>query len=195
MKLEIFDPPMCCETGICGSNVDPRLVTFASDLEWLKKQGVEVIRYGLSFNPGEFVSNTLVQNTLQTEGNKCLPILFADGELALKASYPSREKLAQICKIGFNEDEAPPVHREENCCCGVDCDCNKNVPKELTKDECGESECDCTDAAAENNCFCESKFEYKRTTTNPNYRRIIFIISFIAIVLALLGIVAIKILF
>lgn len=37
LKLEVFDPPMCCATGICGNNVDPKLITFASDLEWLKK--------------------------------------------------------------------------------------------------------------------------------------------------------------
>ncbi|MFN8000751.1 MAG: arsenic metallochaperone ArsD family protein [Acidobacteriota bacterium] len=23
MKLEIFDPPMCCATGVCGTDVDP----------------------------------------------------------------------------------------------------------------------------------------------------------------------------
>ncbi|MDH3390414.1 MAG: arsenic metallochaperone ArsD family protein, partial [Desulfobulbaceae bacterium] len=30
--IEIYDPPMCCPTGVCGPNVDPELVQFAADL-------------------------------------------------------------------------------------------------------------------------------------------------------------------
>lgn len=45
MKLEVFDPPMCCSTGVCGTDIDPALPRFAADLEWLKTQGVKVERY------------------------------------------------------------------------------------------------------------------------------------------------------
>jgi SAM-dependent methyltransferase len=31
-RMAIFDPAMCCSTGICGPNVDPKLVQFAADL-------------------------------------------------------------------------------------------------------------------------------------------------------------------
>ena len=104
-------------------------------LEWLKKQGVEVIRYGLSFEPAEFIRNETVKNTLQCDGNGCLPLIFADGELVLKSIYPDRKKLSHLCKIGFNNEEAPPIHREENCCCGIDCDCSACVVlEELAKD-------------------------------------------------------------
>jgi len=192
MKLEIFDPPMCCETGICGSNVDPRLVTFASDLEWLKKEGVKVVRYGLSFEPGEFVKNETVKNTLQSDGNNCLPLLFVNGVIASKACYPSREKLAELCKIGFNEDEAPPIHREENCCCGVDCDCNSSeIPKELTKEECGEFDCNCSNSAAEDNCLSGSKM----SPLEPMAKKTNLRTTFIFILLIILTIVAAKILF
>ena len=34
-KLEIFDPAMCCSTGVCGVEVDPVLAQFAADLEWV----------------------------------------------------------------------------------------------------------------------------------------------------------------
>lgn len=189
MKLEIFDPPMCCSTGICGNSVDPRLVTFASDLEWLKKQGVDVVRYGLSFEPGEFIKNETVKITLQTDGNNCLPLVFADGVLSSKACYPSREKLAEICKIGFNEDEAPPIHREENCCCGVDCDCgSKEIPRELTKDECGTYECNCSNAAAEDNCTCGPECDCHKSPVSDIAKKIIFIV----IVLIMAIIVAAK---
>jgi hypothetical protein len=26
MKIEIYDPPMCCPSGVCGPSVDPKLV-------------------------------------------------------------------------------------------------------------------------------------------------------------------------
>ncbi|HRX83200.1 MAG TPA: arsenic metallochaperone ArsD family protein, partial [Pirellulaceae bacterium] len=35
-KIEIYDKPMCCSTGICGPEVDPILPRFAADLDWLK---------------------------------------------------------------------------------------------------------------------------------------------------------------
>jgi hypothetical protein len=37
--LEIFDPPMCCSTGVCGPDPDPRLPQFAADLAWLASRG------------------------------------------------------------------------------------------------------------------------------------------------------------
>ncbi len=39
-------------------------MTFASDLEWLKKQGVDVVRHGLSFEPAEFVKDEAVKDLL-----------------------------------------------------------------------------------------------------------------------------------
>ena len=37
-KLQVFDPPMCCSTGVCGPNPDPVLPRFASDLQWLANE-------------------------------------------------------------------------------------------------------------------------------------------------------------
>jgi hypothetical protein len=34
--LCVFDPAMCCSTGVCGPSVDPELARFAADLDWLK---------------------------------------------------------------------------------------------------------------------------------------------------------------
>lgn len=134
MKLEVFDPPMCCATGICGNSVDPKLVSFASDLEWLKKQGIEVVRYGLSFEPAEFVKNEAVKNTLQSDGNDCLPIVMVSGEIVSKACYPNRAKLAEICNLEYKEDfgdssqcDCSTAPAEDNCICGPDCDCHKSA--------------------------------------------------------------------
>jgi hypothetical protein len=39
-KVQVYDKPMCCSTGICGPQVDPVLPRFAADLDWLKSQGM-----------------------------------------------------------------------------------------------------------------------------------------------------------
>ena len=37
-KLTVYDPPMCCSTGVCGPAVDPVLPRVTADLDWLKRQ-------------------------------------------------------------------------------------------------------------------------------------------------------------
>ncbi|MEI8389927.1 MAG: arsenite efflux transporter metallochaperone ArsD [bacterium] len=124
MKLQVFDPPMCCTSGVCGTNVDTRLVKFAGDLEWLKKEEIEVERYGLSFEPAAFANNDVVKKALETEGNECLPLIIVNNEIVYKGEYPNRAKLAKICGIELKEDtaqEAIPVVEA----CGADCDCHQ----------------------------------------------------------------------
>lgn len=134
LKLEVFDPPMCCATGICGNSVDPKLVTFASDLEWLKKQGIDVVRHGLSFEPAEFVKNEDVKTTLQKEGNDSLPIVVADNQLVYKGIYPSREQLAKTCNIAWKDEFATEeTAKIEAEVCGPDCDCHKSALSNTAK--------------------------------------------------------------
>ena len=51
MKIDVYDPPMCCPTGVCGTDADDVLARFAADLDWLARQGVQVRRYNLSQEP------------------------------------------------------------------------------------------------------------------------------------------------
>lgn len=94
MKLQIFDPPMCCSTGVCGTEIDPVLPRFAADLEWLKTQGIDVERYNLAQQPGAFVANEAVRAALHAEGNGCLPLIMVNGEIVSRAVYPDRIALA-----------------------------------------------------------------------------------------------------
>ncbi len=99
MKLQIFDPPMCCSTGICGPGVDPALVAFTADLDWLQRQGIEVERYNLSQQTQAFVSNTTVNDALKKDGNDCLPLILVDGKIVVQGVYPTRDKLAELAGI------------------------------------------------------------------------------------------------
>lgn len=94
-RLDVFDPAMCCSTGICGPEVDPVLPRFAADLEWLAAQGVEVRRYNLSQQPAAFAASELVKATLEEHGVECLPLVLVDGRIVSMGAYPSREQLAK----------------------------------------------------------------------------------------------------
>lgn len=107
MKIQVFDPPMCCSTGICGPGVDPILVSFTADLDWLKRQGIEVERYNLSQQTQEFVSNSTVNEALKKYGNECLPLTLLDGKIVAQGTYLTREKLAVLAGI-----DAPKIELE-----------------------------------------------------------------------------------
>jgi len=77
------------------ANVDPALVRFASDLEWLKSRGIEVERFNLSQDPAPFVGNPLVAHAMRT-GDNALPLLLVDGKIAAQGPYPAREALAAL---------------------------------------------------------------------------------------------------
>ena len=100
-KLQVFDPAMCCSTGVCGPSVDPALPRFAADLEWLKSKGIEVERHNLAQEVAAFTSHPVVKTALNSRGSKCLPLVLLDGVIVLEAIYPTREQLARLTGIEF----------------------------------------------------------------------------------------------
>jgi len=91
--VAVFDPAMCCSTGVCGPGVDPALLTIARDLRWFEKQGVTVERRGLAQEPDAFVSNARVAGLMQAFGDGALPAVLVNGEVLCYGRYPSREEL------------------------------------------------------------------------------------------------------
>jgi hypothetical protein len=100
-KLQVFDPAMCCSTGVCGPSVDPALPRFAADLEWLKSKGVQVERYNLAQEVAAFTGNPVVKSALNSRGSKCLPLLLLDGKIVSEGVYPPREQLANLAHSEF----------------------------------------------------------------------------------------------
>lgn len=99
-NLKVYDPPMCCPTGICGPDVDPALVRFASDLKWLESQGVAIERYNLAQSPKAFAENRSVRSWLTDKGEDALPLVMVEGEVVASGAYPSRDELAGL--LGLN---------------------------------------------------------------------------------------------
>jgi AhpD family alkylhydroperoxidase len=93
--VQVFDPAMCCSTGVCGPNVDPVLPRFAADLEWLKAQGVATERYNLAQQPAAFAGNEAVRTELTERGVESLPLVLVDERIVSRGEYPTREQLAE----------------------------------------------------------------------------------------------------
>ena len=111
-RLDVFDPAMCCATGVCGPTVEPHLAQFEADLRWLAEQGTEVVRSNLSQDPGAFAAQPLVSSVLQSGGEDALPVILLDGRLRWTGHYPTRDELAAT--VGLPAPAPAPV--SQACC-------------------------------------------------------------------------------
>lgn len=118
--LKVYDPAMCCSSGVCGPSVDPVLAQFASALSIVSKQhGVRVERYNLGQEPQAFVANKTVKDMLGNGGMEELPFIFINDELWVKGRHPSKEELFEALNIKatmeFTSFAAP---QNDASCCG-----------------------------------------------------------------------------
>ena len=119
MKLiQIFDPAMCCNTGICGVDVDQQLVRFATDVDWAKQNGAQIQRFNLAQQPMDFANNLIVKGFLERSGQEALPLILVDGEFALAGRYPNRIELARWSSITLPTTELKPTGGD---CSGSKC--------------------------------------------------------------------------
>jgi hypothetical protein len=107
MRLEVFDPPLCCPTGVCGPSVDPELVRFNSDLAWLAEQGVGIERFNLAQQPQAFVAHPRVAELLGRSGVAALPLVLCEGQVVSTGSYPSRAALATAAGAALTVNAEP----------------------------------------------------------------------------------------
>jgi AhpD family alkylhydroperoxidase len=94
-KLQVFDPALCCSTGVCGVDVDQALVAFSADADWAKQKGAEIERFNLAQQPLAFAENATVKTFLESAGQDGLPLILLDGEVVLSGRYPSRYELSE----------------------------------------------------------------------------------------------------
>lgn len=113
-KIEIFDPAMCCSTGVCGPSIDQELLRVATTINTLTKKGVTMIRYGLATEPQAFVDNKKVNEYLLKEEVGILPITIVDGEVVKTREYPTADEFAKWS--GIPKEEFAIDATEEDCC-------------------------------------------------------------------------------
>lgn len=95
MKIEIFEPTMCCSTGICGPSVDNNLVKISENIEILKNEfeGIVIERYQPQTHSMKFMANMEVGKLVRENGQKILPITVINGKIIKSGSYASLEEI------------------------------------------------------------------------------------------------------
>ncbi|MET8427803.1 arsenite efflux transporter metallochaperone ArsD [Nocardia sp. NPDC004860] len=92
--VEIFEPALCCSSGVCGPDVDQTLVEVSADLDWVRSRGGAVTRHNLAGDPMVFATNETARKFLELAGSEGLPLVLVDGVTVLTGRYPSRAQLA-----------------------------------------------------------------------------------------------------
>lgn len=119
--IRIYEPPLCCNTGVCGPELDQQLVTFTADVNALKADGVDIERANLASDPSAFAGNRAVVAFLQAAGSEGLPLVLVDGVTVLTGRYPSRDELRRYTGTPASMAEPARARTElpmSGGCCG-----------------------------------------------------------------------------
>lgn len=95
-KIAIYDPPMCCSSGICGPNPDQELIDLQDTLEKIKKMGAEVERYLITQSPEKFKENPDIIKLIQEQQLKALPITTCNEKIVKIGAYPTFEEFKKF---------------------------------------------------------------------------------------------------
>ena len=125
-KMIIFDPAMCCSTGVCGPSVDKELLRVSTVLNTLKNKGILVERYNLTNNPQIFVDNKVINEILNTKGVEALPVTVVDGVVVKEGKYPTNEEFCSLLEIPADTlkltiKKANVKKPAKSCGCGDGC--------------------------------------------------------------------------
>lgn len=99
LDVEIFDPPMCCPTGLCGPALDQTLLDVNDMILSLQKAGYQVERYQMASSPQVFLNQPEVMRLVREKQMEALPIVIVRGEIVAVGRYPTlgeiQEKLQE----------------------------------------------------------------------------------------------------
>lgn len=110
-RVELYEPAMCCQTGVCGPSIDQQLIDVREDLRWAQSRGAEVARHNLGSDPDAFVANPKVT------GEAALPVLVVDGDVAIHGRYATREELTVLIAASPEAPASEPTG-SGGCGCG-----------------------------------------------------------------------------
>lgn len=126
--IRIYEPALCCDTGVCGVDVDQSLVTVTADVRSLQDLGAEITRHNLASDPTAFTDDETVSAFMHTVGSEGLPLTIVDGVTVATGFYPTKEALLKLAGLGA--PDAAPTQRLElgltekaagGCCGGTGC--------------------------------------------------------------------------
>jgi len=91
--VEIFDPPMCCPTGLCGPTLDETLLDFNEMILSLQAERVQVARYQMTSHPQAFLNNPDVMRLVREKQMAALPITIVRGKVIKVGEYPTIKEI------------------------------------------------------------------------------------------------------
>lgn len=127
-QVEVFEPALCCNTGVCGPEMPPELVTFTADLDYVTGKGGQAVRHNLANDPQAFTKHDAVVGFLKTAGSEGLPLVLVNGVTVMTGRYPTRAELARFAGVEMDAADAQPAGSmnllaanndcsdEEGCC-------------------------------------------------------------------------------
>lgn len=120
-KMIIFDPAMCCSTGVCGPSVNTELLRVSTALNSLNKRGILVERYNLTNNPQIFVDNKTINNVIMEKGTDALPVTMLDGEIVKMGNYPTNSEICTLLEIPEDYLKVTIKKPSKGCGCNGGC--------------------------------------------------------------------------
>ena len=98
-KMIIFEPAMCCSTGVCGPAVNPDLLRVSTVINRLKDKDIDVERNNLTTDPQAFVDNKIINQLLISDGIDILPVTILDGKVVKTKQYPTNAEFSKLLEI------------------------------------------------------------------------------------------------
>ncbi|MDR0285059.1 MAG: arsenite efflux transporter metallochaperone ArsD [Propionibacteriaceae bacterium] len=115
-SIHVYEPALCCNTGVCGPDPAQELVTFTADLSYLKSRGADMVRHNLASDTRAFADSAAVRSFLQVAGSEGLPLVLVDGVTVLTGRYPTRDELLRWA--GLETSRAAESTPASSGCCG-----------------------------------------------------------------------------
>ena len=97
--INVYEPALCCNTGVCGPDLDQALVTFTADVDHLRGLGADISRHNLASDPAAFAGNDSVRSFLEVAGSEGLPLTMVDGVTVVTGRYPARDQLLRYAGL------------------------------------------------------------------------------------------------
>ena len=94
-SIHVYEPALCCNTGVCGPDPAQDLVTFTADLKHLLGRGADIARHNLAGDVQAFANSEAARAFLQIAGSEGLPLVLVDGVTVLTGRYPTRDELVR----------------------------------------------------------------------------------------------------
>ncbi|MFC6118170.1 arsenical resistance operon transcriptional repressor ArsD [Macrococcus epidermidis] len=113
VEIKLFEPAMCCSSGVCGPSPDQELIRVNGDIEKMKQNGIKVLRYNLTSAPNAFVRHEAIMTLIKDKGEAIMPITMINDEVVKTGSYMTTDEVLDIIV----------VHDLQNNCCAPGDNC------------------------------------------------------------------------